>query len=105
MVGILQVLPMVLLMGHDGLDIEHLLLKVHAGDKPVLVAADVKDERSGSGGEIGGRERLLDFRKMLPSSGPYHVQEAEQRLARWGVPFCELFRRRFAGNRHVQMFP
>ena len=34
-------------MRHDGLDKKHLFLEIHAGDKAVLVTADVEDERPG----------------------------------------------------------
>src|ERR1700688_2822621 len=96
-------------MGHDGLDKKHLLLEIHAGDEAVLVTADVEDERPGSGGVIGSRERLRYFRKMLPSGGPRggprDGEDAGERLARRGVPLCKFFDGRFAVNRHGQMFP
>src|ERR1035441_8039260 len=104
-VGILQVLPIVLLMGHDGLNIERLLLEIRAGDEPVLVAADVEDERAGSSGVIGGREGPLDLREMLPTGVPRKGQKSGQWLACGGMLLGELFRRRFAQNRHIQMFP
>src|ERR1035438_575101 len=92
-------------MGHDGLNIERLLLEIRAGDEPVLVAADVEDERAGSSRVIGGREGPLDLREMLPTGGPRKGQESGQRLTCGGVLFCESFRRRFAQNRHIRMFP
>src|ERR1035438_3847124 len=63
-------------MGHDGLNIERLLLEIRAGDEPVLVAADVEDERAGSSGVIGGREGLLDLREMLPTGAPRKGQKS-----------------------------
>src|ERR1039457_5115616 len=92
-------------MGHEGLNIERLLLEIRAGDEPVLVAADVEDERAGSSRVIGGREGLLDLREMLPTGGPRKGQESGQWLACGGMLLCVLFRRRFAQNRHIQMFP
>src|SRR5258706_1915315 len=89
-------------MRHDGLDKKHLFLEIHAGDKAVLVTADVEDERPGSGSVIGRRERLRYFRKMLPSGGPGDGEETGKRLTRCGVLLCKSFGRRFAVNRHLQ---
>src|SRR5258708_32034131 len=89
-------------MRHDGLDKKHLFLEIHAGDKAVLVTADVEDERPGSGSVIGSRERLRYFRKMLPSGGPGDGEETGKRLTRCGVLLCKSFGCRFAVNRHLQ---
>src|ERR1017187_5063095 len=92
-------------MGDEGLKIGRLLLEIRAGDEPVLVAADVEDERAGSSRVIGGREGPLDLREMLPTGGPREGQKSGQWLAGGGMLLGELFRRRFAQNRHIQMFP
>ena len=63
-------------MSQNSVDEECLLFKVHQCDEPVLVAADVEDERAGSSRVIGGRESLLDLREMLPTGGPRKGQES-----------------------------
>src|ERR1700674_4785709 len=100
-----EILPVVIVVGQNALDIKHLLPEVDASDQAILVTANVKDERPGRRRIVRGRERLLDGSEVRPIGILHDLEESPQRPAGGRMLSCELCHRRFAINFQRSMFP
>src|SRR5262249_44488259 len=65
-VAMLQLLPIIFVMRHHSLNVQGLLLKVHASYEPVFIATNIEDQRSSFRCVIGSRKRFSYGREVLP---------------------------------------